>query len=295
MSVPVSSTPLKDSKRSRDMVSPLNPGEDNPEKKICPIVGDSIDGSNTSNASNVSMSSADKQYHYVSPPMHSADISRIAFELKAIMIPDLECLLERKMSTIDEIIKKAVDEVRVPYEKAMEEMRAENARLSEKCASLESQIEQCALSNDDLEQYSRRNCLLISGVPQQEHESTDRIVLNLAKDLDVNLKVEDIDRSHRVGSKSVKDIIVKFTSYRSRHELYSRRKSLKDCGPDLCDVYINEALTARRGQLLFDARQLVKKKLLIAAYSTDGKINVLDKNKQRHRIKCHSDLIKFNK
>ena len=48
-------------------------------------------------------------------------------------------------------------------------------------------------------QYSRRNCVRISGAQEENNEDTDRIVHNMAKDLNVNLTLADIDRSHRVG------------------------------------------------------------------------------------------------
>ena len=53
------------------------------------------------------------------------------------------------------------------------------------------------------EQYSRRNCVRISGVPEENNEDTDRMVQNMAKDLNVKLTLADIDRSNRVVKQRV--------------------------------------------------------------------------------------------
>ena len=83
---------------------------------------------------------------------------------------------------------------------------------------------------DQGEQYSRRNCLRITGVPEEATENTDEIVLKLAFDLGTDIRLSDIDRSHRFGRidsarARPRDIIVKFAT---RQKLYKVRSSLKD-------------------------------------------------------------------
>ena len=54
--------------------------------------------------------------------------------------------------------------------------------------------------SNDSEQYSRRNCLRLFGVEEKVGESTDDIVMSIAKvKLGVNLNMGDIDRCHRTG------------------------------------------------------------------------------------------------
>ena len=78
-------------------------------------------------------------------------------------------------------------------EKSNSELRKENKSLTARVAVLESQADQA-------EQYSRRNCLRISGYHAQINENTDDIVLKLASDIDSPILIQDIDRSHRVGN-----------------------------------------------------------------------------------------------
>ena len=57
-------------------------------------------------------------------------------------------------------------------------------------------------STDDLEQYSRRNSLRISGLKQMQYEDPVQVALafcNFRLGLKPALTVHDIDRAHRVG------------------------------------------------------------------------------------------------
>ena len=69
-----------------------------------------------------------------------------------------------------------------------------------------------------LEQYSRWNCVRIGPIPELANEDTDEIVKKVAAEIGVNLTVDAIDPSHRVGKKPTesqtydRSIIVKFTS-----------------------------------------------------------------------------------
>ena len=68
--------------------------------------------------------------------------------------------------------------------------------LENKNGEIEQQI-------DRQEQYSRRNYLLIHGIEERRHEVTDEVVIQTIKsEMDIDLDVKDIDRTHRIGAKS---------------------------------------------------------------------------------------------
>ena len=95
---------------------------------------------------------------------------------------------------------------------------------------------------DKLEQYSRRNCLLINGIKEADppnenvsdetsevstQENTDIAVLLLFnKKLGVDVHIKDIDRTHRIGRQKQKNkdaprpIIVKFSNYNTRQRCF---------------------------------------------------------------------------
>ena len=77
---------------------------------------------------------------------------------------------------------------------------------------------------EDLQRYSRRNCILVTGVPEEKGENTDKLVMALSNNkLEVPLNREDTDRSHRVGRPKAggkaRAIIVKFTRHNKKTEI----------------------------------------------------------------------------
>lgn len=241
----------------------------------------------------------------VSVPMQPDDISRIAFELRPIMVPemrelvkdDLAALIDRAVKAINDTTKSEISSLKSEISALKTEnasLRAENESLAAKVTSLEKRVVTVEQASDMQEQYSRRNCLRISGVPEKVNENTDQLVLSLAEELNVQLVLSDIDRSHRVGkqTRGGRKIIVKFTTYRARQNLFSQRKKLSET-TNWSGVFINEDLTARRSKLLFDARQLKRAKKLRAAYSSGGKIVVIDNSDVRHVIESENDIEVF--
>ena len=109
----------------------------------------------------------------------------------------------------------------------------------------------------ELEQYSRRDCLEIRGIPKNSsgmREDTNKIVVELGRKIGIELKKEDISTSHRLPSKVKANgeralfppaIIVTFTSRDVREKLYRARKVLKqDLGFSKENrICINESLT----------------------------------------------------
>ncbi|XP_053376808.1 uncharacterized protein LOC128547720 [Mercenaria mercenaria] len=113
-----------------------------------------------------------------------------------------------------------------------------------------------------------------------------------------DLSLQEIAVSHRVGkprsSDKPRDILVKFISRRSRDKLLKKRSLLKSNGYE--GIFVNEDLTKYRSELLFEAKQLVKRKHIIGAWSTDGTILVKvtkDKKVSVHRIHTKRDINRF--
>lgn len=139
---------------------------------------------------------------------------------------------------------------------------------------------------DALETYSRRNCLVVSGIPERRDEKTDELAVDLAKAAGIDINVRDLDRSHRIGHYTPgrhRGIIIKLLSYNVRQRLYEARKTLSAhrvpqhpilTREVLDGVFISEFLTPKAQHLLYVARQLRRKGKLSAAYSTNGKVKV---------------------
>lgn len=82
-----------------------------------------------------------------------------------------------------------------------------------------------------MEQYSRRDCVEIKGIPVNQNENTDNVVIDGVKLMDVPLKSEDISISHRLpqskNSKYHPIIMAKLTSRKARYMLQKLREAKK--------------------------------------------------------------------
>ncbi|XP_066928189.1 uncharacterized protein [Clytia hemisphaerica] len=102
---------------------------------------------------------------------------------------------------------------------------------------------------NDLEQYGRKEMMNISGVPRLNNEDTDKIVMDIANKIGVDLKIEDFGVSHRTSEKGTAPIIVKFNSRRKRNDMWNARWNLKNVKTSNIgfnvnnSIYFNESLT----------------------------------------------------
>lgn len=269
--------------KKRELSSPFSP-EDKTTKKTKPsanFMDISFEGDTETETEGIMMS----QSHMLSLPESElqklGEIVRPSVEGNVLVSirSDLRCLIKEAVSeAMDEKLKNLTDE---------------NKRLSAENVQLEIRISKLEQAVDDTEQYSRRNSVRISNLPETDSEDTDNLVLKVADVLSIDLSPRDIDRSHRIGKpgkKTNRDIIVKFTSYRARERLMKNRKNLK--GSDLDGVFVNEDLTKMRSAILYEARLLVKLKepKLKGAWSSDGKLLIKDLNDKVHKISSTEEL-----
>ena len=154
---------------------------------------------------------------------------------------------------------------------------------------------------DEVESYMRRDCLVVTGIPEPDdpntRENTDQLIIDLAKTkLNVDIDARDISRSHRVpggpprpdAHTRPRGVIVKFTSYNARRKVYSARRELKHV-PER--IFINEALTRKRSELAYKARQLVKQNVFKQTWTSDCKILIRTNDDNVHSVRTEKELI----
>ena len=199
-----------------------------------------------------------------------------------------------------------------------------NDNLSKKdqvIKDLENKVSVLEFKYDELEQYSRRNSLRITGLSENDEDPCET-TLNLFDRMDINPKIsiEDIDRVHRVGPKrgdNPRQMLIKFANYRARHRVFKDRSVLRKdgCHPDRPweqkkaatnkqtkegpaaasakddpvqqQIFINEDLTKKRASLLWKARCNKRDGKINDCWSSDGLILV--KNLQNKIIPIHSE------
>ena len=124
---------------------------------------------------------------------------------------------------------------------------------------------------EDLEQYSRRNDIIVSYVPVNGSSSLETQVCNMLNDyVTPPIEPTEIERTHRIYRKASRttsdrppDIIVKFQSYRTRARVLTKDAmvQLREASEDTSDkdkMFISEDLTTVRKELFFKTRTLKK-------------------------------------
>ena len=225
--------------------------------------------------------------------LQPADIQNIATLMKDSFAPHVnQIIIDSFQQQVTNLVSSIVEGVLAGLKLQVASLENENQALKTRVVKLEEAV-------DNAEQYSRRNCLRITGIQETENEVTDDIVINLARSIDVELSLQDIDRSHRlgrpesgdIGTRKPRDIIVKFATYRTRAKFYKARVLTKSRGHR--GVFVNEHLTKTRGKLMYQARQRVKSQQLKSAWSSDGVILVKHLNDSVQRINSENDLPEF--
>ena len=168
----------------------------------------------------------------------------------------------------------------IALQKRMTQLETDLKKKSEENAKFEKKLDGIFMQHDDLEQYTRKFNLELHGIPETVDKDPKDIVLDLAKLMEIDLTYEDIDIAHRLnkGNKSPRPIIVRFSNYYSKEQMYRgrwelrKKSSLRDLGVDPKNVYINENLTAYRAGLFKEVRDRKRKNWKF--WTIDGKIFV---------------------
>ena len=217
----------------------------------------------------------------------SEHLEFVSSQLSTYFKADMSTMIEE---LINKLVPVLIQSTHAELVNRIESVESENSTLRER-------VQQLELEADRAQQYSRRNCLRVSGLPEAQSENTDDIILDMAKAAGANLSLEEIDRSHRVGKPKApnarpRDIIVKFISYRARQKLYKKRAALRAVN-NYKRSYINEDLTKKRSSLLYAARQLAKQHVILSTWSSDGTVLVKNREDRIHVINSEEDLTYF--
>ena len=175
-------------------------------------------------------------------------------------------------------------------------LQKENKYLQEEVLKLNGELKQQAIAINNQEQYSRRECLEIRGIPSTPSEDTDEIVKSVGKLVDVVIENSDISVSHRLPVRSTQGnvptpaIIVKFVKRDTRDKLYKARVKLKnhntaDLGLGRIStnpIYITESLTQRNKETFKMALQFKKENRFKFIWTHAGHV-YLRKNEESPR------------
>ena len=188
---------------------------------------------------------------------------------------ELMCYFTAKMSeqeenlskffnnVLNDLRKEIIKQIQNEIKSHRKHLESENQILKHQVSELRRLIISNQNNHEELEQYGRRLCLLIDGVPTKANESSDDVldsVKSLFKEVKVNIPESINDRAHRIGSRYLdassnnycKSIIIRFATFRHRTMFYRDKNKLKR------GVRIKLDLTKSRYNLLKRANDRVK-------------------------------------
>lgn len=158
-----------------------------------------------------------------------------------------------------------------------QEKDKEIAKMQDTVDSLKDRITKLEEQLDDVEQYERRDTIIISGpaLPsEQTMENPSSLVVNAIKDnLKININYDDINTAHRLGPKQQnkdRPVIVKLSKRSKKSEIMEACVTVKP------NLFVNESLTPKR-RIIFSKVWEIRKKhreIFQQCYTRDGKIIV---------------------
>jgi len=147
----------------------------------------------------------------------------------------------------------------------LEKLVEENNKLQEKVEELNKKVESMEMSLDDQAAYSRRNNIVIHGIPMQEN-GNELAIAKMAGDIvGVRLKDEDIDAAHRLQSternKNAPPFIIKLVNRFKKTEMIKQARAKKPTaekyeGAPQYKIFYTDHLTRRNQEILFQAKRL---------------------------------------
>ena len=199
-------------------------------------------------------------------------------------------LLELKSS--QEFVRSNYKSLKSQYEKLLQTNRKQESEIispKEQSIALENKHIKNTEILDAVEQHCRRQNLEIKGVPIVYGEDTNKIVVKVARSLNVDISTDDIPTSHRlpVSTKLEENddstsipVIVRFVSRDVRNKIYANRKltrqlDMKKFGlKGTTNLFINENLTLLRKRLFWKTEQKVREAGYKYIWTSNGNIFV---------------------
>ncbi|XP_048002101.1 uncharacterized protein LOC125238724 [Leguminivora glycinivorella] len=150
----------------------------------------------------------------------------------AQLSPEMSLLLERMTEKLNIQTQTITDNVTatilLKVEETIKPIVEENKKLRIELQELNRKIE-------TLDNNARRNNVILHGIPESQEEKFDQLintVINTIHDLDVDLKITDINRVQRLGRRQENDnkirpILLSTTSTQKKIEILRNKKKMK--------------------------------------------------------------------
>jgi hypothetical protein len=177
----------------------------------------------------------------------------------------LENMFTKQFENINDKLDKTLQQLQNAT-KEIEQLKLINRELKEENKELKERADQMEIEIHHLAQYSRNRNIELHGIPEQQGEKIEEIVIQVGKKLQVDFNNSDFV-AHRIGMNNhrkniPRPIIVQFDKRKIRDNILKNGKqsklSTKDINMQFMDnpLYVNENLSPYFKKLFHQAKQL---------------------------------------
>lgn len=185
----------------------------------------------------------------------SSDLKRTKLDVMNFNLEDIKAVCKDAVKEEVQILRDDIVNFQVSLNMKVTEIERENAELKENVRALQ--------------QYTRKNSVIISGIPKPDKEDPAVTSVTFAKEVGFNLQISDIDACHRLPSKvSPPPLLIKFISRitKTNFIIHCRNKKPRASimgGDANKSIYVNEHLT----KFTADVLKYTKEKLASKGFS----------------------------
>lgn len=197
----------------------------------------------------------------------------------------------KKLDDTNEKLDKAVIEVDL--------LKAENEQIKGELRQVKSKNVELQLRIEELDQYGRKNDVIVRNIPEAEEENLKKIITSAAEKLNVSIREWDIVVVHRLPTKSgIKPIIARFLCYDKKRELLKAFKTMKPNGIAIgidttLPIYMDDHLSKETRALWNDVRDMVDEGYFYSAKCFDGTIKVKQKQEEPATVLKGKNLLAY--
>ena len=194
---------------------------------------------------------------------------------KSQLDPSLQQLEENRVSSVNNL----QDEITKLKDIIIKNLQEDNKRLRSRCSNLENKLVSLETSINALEQYGRRNNLVLNGIPDTIADELKSTVISVLGDIDVEVESSDIEDCHRIGKPdkaNSKKTIIRFANRKYCKKALLNRKKLDKCVRFNLStkIFVNGNLKMMNENIAYSCRKLKQGGLIFECFTRDAFVHI---------------------
>ncbi len=189
--------------------------------------------------------------------------------------------LDEELRTVKEIVTET-REIVDPLILRIDSLETKYMELSEDMSELREENRMLKNQIETMEQYSRKNNVIIQGIPQTQGEDVRKIVKTLGEKLEIKINESEVAAAHRLPVKRDTDtppIIVKFLNHEIKPDMIAaskkKRLSSNHLGYSMYSrIFCDEHLTQLNKQIFLEAKKLQREGLVKFVWTNNNIVRI---------------------